>query len=55
MQWGVSRERDHGEKMGSPIEACSEEWPLGDTDRAGRGEVRAPSKLSTGSNEGEGG
>jgi len=31
MQWGVSCERDHGEKMGSPIEACSEERPLGAT------------------------
>ena len=30
MQWGESRERDHGENMESRIEACLEEQPLGD-------------------------
>jgi hypothetical protein len=29
MQWGVSRERDHGEKMENPTEGCLEEQPSG--------------------------
>jgi hypothetical protein len=29
MQWGVSRERDHGENMENPIEGCLEEQPSG--------------------------